>query len=381
MTAPPEPSEPLTLFGGPLHEIGRQLGVIRGTHAVRLGLAIGVGVWLVVVGLMLIEGRGGGIFTLQVIGGHVRLLLVIPLFFVTESWVAPRMTAWVATISRACVARSPAALSAKVARANRLGCAWWPEALCLLAAIAVQIAGGRLQPYGTTGTYQLARFGLADLTYFHLGITVFRFLVFRWAWKLALWGWFLWRVSRLELRLLPGHPDRAAGLGTLELVQERFTPFVVALSSLQAASVAEALSTGALSTAGVYPWVAIVLLVECAIVLGPLLVFTDKLWACRTSGLDRYTELAERYTTEFEAKWIGRKVVDGEPLLGTPDIQSMADLASTFDGVRMMRWIGIGPRLLVMMAIAAVVPFAPLLLFEYPLAELTEKFFSRLVGI
>jgi hypothetical protein len=45
-----------------------------------------------------------------------------------------------------------------------------------------------------------------------------------------------------------------------------------------------------------------------------------------------------------------------------------------------MRWITVGPRLLTMMMTAAIVPLAPLLLFRYPIAELAEKFFSRLVG-
>jgi hypothetical protein len=34
-----------------------------------------------------------------------------------------------------------------------------------------------------------------------------------------------------------------------------------------------------------------------------------------------------------------------------------------------------------MTALAAIVPFAPLLLFQYPIAELAQKFFSRLLGL
>jgi hypothetical protein len=40
--------------------------------------------------------------------------------------------------------------------------------------------------------------------------------------------------------------------------------------------------------------------------------------------------------------------------------------------------VPIGPRLL---TLAALAPLAPLLLFKYPLAELAEKFFARLVGL
>ena len=45
-----------------------------------------------------------------------------------------------------------------------------------------------------------------------------------------------------------------------------------------------------------------------------------------------------------------------------------------------MRWVTAGPRLLTMMTITALVPFAPLLLFQYRFAELTQNVLSRLVG-
>lgn len=381
MMADPGPLEPLSLLGGPLHEFGRRLGLVRGSNAVRLGLALGVGWWLVVVALAFVQHRVDQIFVLTVIGAHARLLLVIPLLFIGESWVAPRMAQFVALIARTGVVRDRAALSAVVARTNRLANAWWPEATCLIVAIVLQIARTSLKPYGTTGTYDPSQQSLIALAYFHVGITMFRFLVFRWGWKLALWGWFLWRVSRLDLHLMPGHPDRAGGLGTLAEVHERFIPLVVANSILESASLAESISTGALSTSGVYPWLMIVLLIDAVLFLGPLTVFTGKLWVCHTTGVWRYTDLASRYVSEFEEKWTGRNAAGGEPLLGTADIQSLADLANTFGVVKEMRWIAAGPRLLTMMAIAALVPFLPLLLFEYPIPELTKKFLSMLVGL
>jgi hypothetical protein len=67
-------------------------------------------------------------------------------------------------------------------------------------------------------------------------------------------------------------------------------------------------------------------------------------------------------------------------LLGSPDLQSLADLANAINLVKGMRWITIGPRLLTIMTVAVVAPLTPLLLFRYPVAELAQKFFSRLVG-
>src|SRR5262249_27392820 len=159
---------------------------------------------------------------------------------------------------------------------------------------------------------------------------------------------------------------------------ERFTPLVVALSILECASLAESISTGTLAVRAVYPTLALLLLLDGALFLGPMLVFTDKLWAGRTKGVGLYMDLAARYVTEFEAGCSRAGIPADQPLLGTADIQSLADLANAVNVVKGMRWIPVGPRLLTLMTVAAAVPLAPLLLFRYPLAELAQKFFSRL---
>jgi len=92
-------------------------------------------------------------------------------------------------------------------------------------------------------------------------------------------------------------------------------------------------------------------------------------------------DLAARYVTEFEAKWTSGGSPAREPLLGTPDLQSLADLGNSVRVVRTMRWVTIGSRLLTAMTLAALVPLAPLLLFQYPLAELAQKLIKNLVGL
>jgi hypothetical protein len=382
--AVPEPPEPFSLLGGPLHQLGRKLGLVRhDTNTVLLGVAIGWGLWLLIVAIALVEGVTDRLFSLSVVGGPARLLLVIPLFFICESWVAPFMAAFVGTVTRVGVVPpgERPALDAEVSRTRRWTNWWWPEAICLLVAIIMLVGGLRFQASGETAGPGSARTALAFLVYLDVGLTLFRFLLFRWAWKLVLWGYFLWRVSRLNLHLIPGHPDRSGGLGALELVHERFTPLVVALSVLQSASLAESISTGTLAATAVYPSLAFLLLADGVLFLGPLLVFTDKLWAARTKGVGRYMGLAARYVTEFEAKWTGDNSPANEPLLGSPDLQSLADLANAVNVVKWMRWITVGPRLLTMMAIAALAPLAPLLLFQYDIADLTQKFFSGLIGL
>src|SRR5262245_1207531 len=118
----PESPEPFSLLGGPLHQVARRLRLIRGdTNSVLLGLALGWGLWFLIAALALMEGVTDRMFSMSLVAGHARLLLVIPLFFICESWVVPRMTAFVGTIARSGVVPAGArtALAAEVSRTRR----------------------------------------------------------------------------------------------------------------------------------------------------------------------------------------------------------------------------------------------------------------------
>jgi hypothetical protein len=110
-------------------------------------------------------------------------------------------------------------------------------------------------------------------------------------------------------------------------------------------------------------------------------VFSRKLWKCRVKGMSDYSAFAERYVNEFERKWVGAGAAPKEPLLGSADIQSLADLSTSVDIVRDMRLVPVSTNLLMYMAVAALLPLLPLVLFKYPLADLLAKFFGRLSGL
>lgn len=380
--------EEFSLLGGPLHRLGRRLGLVRGgTNTVALGLAIGLLLWSVLLALAFFEGVGYLVFSLSVIGAHVRLLVVIPLFFLCESWVDPRLAAFVHMIVRSGVVPRNAlpALESEVARIGRWKESWLAEAICLLAAVLLPLIVPQLLPAGATATYDPSRAvtggTLAGQWYWIVCLTLFRFLLFRWLWRFGLWCYFLWRVARLELQLVPTHPDGAAGLGYLEVVHTYFTPLVLAISAVQSASFAEEISTGRTTFEAIYPMLALILVVDATLFIGPLFFFAPKLWASRVKGLSDYMEFASRYVNGFDQKWLGADAAPGEPLLGTPDLQSLADLANSIDIVRNMRWVPVSLRFLTGIVLAALLPILPLLLLKYPIAELAEKFFTRLSGL
>jgi len=378
----------LSLLGGPLHWLGSRTGLVRGgTDTVRLGVTLGLLGWGVLTLLALLQGLGHKLFSLSMIGVHARLLVAIPMFFVCETQVAPRMAEFVRYIVRSEVV-SPSAMQALeygIAGVTRWKDSWFPEAMCLLAAALLPLIGTRLHLVGAMAAFDssrsVAEWTLAGHWYWFVCLPLFRFLMFRWLWRLGLWWYFLWRVARLEPNLVPIHPDGAAGLGYLEVVQMHFTPLVLAISAVQSASFAEGLSAATMPFEAVYPAIALILALDAVLFLGPLFIFAPKLWACRVKGLSDYMEFAARYVNGFDRKWLGDDPAPVKALLGTPDLQSLADLSNSMGIVRNMRWVPLSLRLLESLAISALLPIVPLLLFKYPVAELARNFFTRLTGL
>jgi hypothetical protein len=378
--------ETFSLLGGPLHRLGRRVGLVRGgTNTVALGVALAVLPWTVLVALTLIEGLAGRVFALEVIGGHVRLLVAIPLFFLCESWLDPLAASFVSLIVRSGIVTEKAvpALESEIRRTGRWRDSWLAEAVCLLAAVLMSVIAPWLQLHGESAVFDPSRapagFTLTGLWWL-VCLTFFRFLMLRWLWRLALWSHFLWKLSRLDLALVPTHPDRAGGLGFLEVVHMAFIPLVVEISAVQSASFAEDISAGKVAAASAYSLLAIILIVDAVLFLGPLFLFTWKLVTCRERGLEEYMELAGSYVKEFDRKWL-RAAGGGEPLLGTADLQSLADLSNSVGIVRDMRWVPASRRLLVGIVVAALLPMVPLLLLKYPVAELIRMFFEGVTGL
>jgi hypothetical protein len=114
------------------------------------------------------------------------------------------------------------------------------------------------------------------------------------------------------------------------------------------------------------------------IFLSPLLVFSPKLFETKRKGLLEYGALAGYYVRDFHRKWIRGETPEGEALIGSADIQSLADLGNSFEIVRKMRPIPIDLNTLISLAGPAVAPLLPLLLTVLPMDEIIGKVFSLL---
>jgi hypothetical protein len=108
------------------------------------------------------------------------------------------------------------------------------------------------------------------------------------------------------------------------------------------------------------------------IVLGPLLLLMPHLASARRVGLREYGTLAQRYVREFDDKWLRGGAPAGEPLVGSADIQSLADLGNSYELVRSMRAVPFTRDVVVQLVVITLVPVVPLLLTMISLEQLLK---------
>ena len=112
------------------------------------------------------------------------------------------------------------------------------------------------------------------------------------------------------------------------------------------------------------------------VVFGPLLVFAPQLAQAKRTGLREYGTLAERYVRDFDVKWLRAGASGDEPLVGSADIQSLADLSNSYEVVRSMRIVPITRDAILQLGAAVLAPIVPLALTMMSLEDLVKKLFG-----
>jgi hypothetical protein len=376
---------------GPLYRLARVtvLDSDRGRLA-RLGVIIGLIGWaplVVLTALQTVLFVGPTVTFSASLGTHARFLLAIPLFFVAETWFDARAGEVLRELVRARIV--PVADTSRyvsmLRRAIALVDSWLVEAALVIITMALLISGIRVDLPTTVSTWRNISGVPGSLTwagwwYTLVSMPLFQFLVWRWLWRLVIWGWILWRIARLDLQLVPTHPDLAGGLGGLGVTHGNLSPLIFGLSAMAVATYAEDVMFGGAKLASLVPPLTAIVGLSVLLVLAPLLLFAPKLLQVKQRGLLKYGALASTYTQAFEAKWI-KSTPAKEELLGTADLQSLADLGNSFEVVANMRIVPFSKSDALLLGLAAGLPMLPLLLFVLPLDELLVRGLKGLLNL
>ncbi len=380
------------VLGGPLYQLLRRAHL--SDDALRLQrrriVVIALLAWLPLLALSALGGHvlgGVAVPFLMDVDVHVKFLVVIPLLVGAELVVHQRMRTLATTFrDRSLIPESAAArLDAAIASAYRLRNSITAEALLIVFvyAIGVTIVWRHYSTldaatwYATPGAdgYRLT---FAGVWYGYVSLPIFQFLLLRWYYRIFIWSRLLWQVSRIELNLVPTHPDRVGGLGFLATTTYAFIPLLLAHGALLSGNLANQIFHAGATLTQYRLEILLLVIFMVMLVVGPLTVFAPQLSRARRTGLREYGTLAQRYVRDFDAKWLRSQSDNDEALLGSGDVQSLADLGNSFAVVQDMNVVPITKHALVQLAAATVAPVVPLVLTLMPLEDLIKKLFGIL---
>jgi hypothetical protein len=377
------------VLGGPLFQAFRRAH-LSGTALElqrRRVLVITAIAWLPLLLLSAAGGqflRGQGLPFLRDIEVHVRFLIALPALIMAELTVHRRIQPVMKTfVERGIVTaedtpRFHAAIEAAMKARNSIS--WETTLLVFVYTLGHWVWRNELA-LGTATWYALPEGTSPHLTlpgywYAFISIPIMQFVILRWYFRVVIWSGLLWRVSRLNLRLLPAHPDGAGGIGFLGRITHAFGPLLFAQGAMLAGIIANRIFYQGDSLLSFKLNIVALVGFFVLVILGPLAVFTPNLLEAKRRGLGEYGALATSYVAHFDEKWLRGGAKD-EAILGTGDIQSLADLGNSFAVVRDMRAVPFTLSDVIALVAMTAFPLLPLALTVVPLEELL----SRLVKV
>jgi hypothetical protein len=373
------------LDGGPPRRLQRSLGLIEPDDpriARRAQLAVLVGwaplVVLAIVESLILRNHVAASFFSD-IAVQTRFLIAVPLLILAEAECTPRLGKIARQFVDADIIREKdrGRFDDAVASTQRLLNSKLAEVIVVVLAYGLVLNLMLNIPQAEFPAWQQSKggaynFSLAKLWHVFVSVPLLLLLLLGWLWRLLLWERFLWLTSRLDLRLIPGHPDLAGGLMFLNTSLRGFWLLSLALGTIAAGTTANlVMRGGATLTAFVNAAMGLVVFILILFV-APLLVFIRRLSEAKRRGAFEYGALAGEVGQQFERKWLNRRSGVDEGALDVPDFSSTTDLFQIVANVYEMQNIPLKLTSLAHLVVAAILPFVPVLLMVVPLKDVIE---------
>jgi hypothetical protein len=373
-------SDNVLFESGPPLGLQRHLGLVKGTqfNVVQRALLVILIGWvpLVILSIMqaLVLHTSSTIALLWDAGAHARFLLAAPLLVLAEVECGGRLSAVVRHFADDGLVGDADRkhFDSAVASTRRLLDSAAVEIIVVALAYIIAVTTLLSLPIDQIPAWHKSSgvvpvYSLAGWWHILVSLPLLLILILAWMWRLALWTRLLWRIARLNLRLVASHPDHAAGLGFVGISVRGFSTVTAAFAIISAGRSANiVLLGGALPTQYFVVNVGMLLTVVVLFV-APLFVFTPKLANVMRDGTFRYGTLAYRVGSAFEDKWLGRNEGNEQTALDKPDFSATTDLYSITANVYALRLVPIDVLSLMVLGGAMLVPFIPVVLLAVPM--------------
>lgn len=374
------------VLGGPffqllkrVHLSGKELELVK----LRI-VALAMFAWLPLLLLSILNGQAWGdslnLPFIEDLDVHIRFLVALPILIFAELLVHQRISIVVKEFQeRKLIPDSEISkFHNAISSALRLRNSFIAEIaiVVLIYGIGYQLVWDQTAGLDSSAWYsnqalEKGNISLAGIWFRYLSLPVFQFLFVRWYYRIFIWARFLFQVSKIKLRLLPTHPDDVGGLGFLANSIFAFMPLAFAHGVLMAGLISNHIfQEGAMLLDFKVLIIVVVVLVVCLIIL-PLFFFSSQLSEAKRKGSMEYGRFASQFVKEFDDRWLKKKGTGDDARMGH-DIQSLADLANSFNVVEKMQFAPITKSNFIMLVVVTIAPVLPLVLTMMPLSELVK---------
>jgi hypothetical protein len=305
---------------------------------------------------------------------HARYLVAVPLFVVAEFFTLSNLGSTARHFLEADLIRESDRPGFELISSNtrRLLNSKVVEILVILLAYSSVIILIRVISLETIpGWHMLTKedlsFSWAGWWHILVSIPLFLIFLFGWLWRLLLWSVFLWRVSRLDLHLVPAHPDLSGGLQFVGASLRAFPLLSFALGAVVAGGVANRVVHQGMHLIDFKYIIATLLAAILILFVAPLMAFTREILQARRRGIFEYGALAGAVGRQMERKWLGPGGNVDQGALDVPHFSATTDLYQLVSNVYQIKSVPLDLQDLVAVVVAVLLPFVPVLLFEIPL--------------
>ncbi len=208
---------------------------------------------------------------------------------------------------------------------------------------------------------------------------IFTILLLGWLWRIGLLFMLFYRISKLDLALVPTHPDRMGGLGFLEKLPKAFVLVTLAMSAVLASrwihdSLYHQIALDTLKL----PLLSFAILWGLT-VLAPLYVFSAKMISTRKKAMREYGALLAEHGRLVHRKWILGQKVGEQAILDSPELGPSADIETLYAAVKNMRKFPIGKSCIMPILVPIVLPMVIVASTQIPLMKIMTTLFKALV--